>query len=247
MTTEWRDVLPEELGPLTLGRMLRRTDANGPLDAKIVILGVYPAATEWNMFSRGTVKLKLPTAVERFSFEPSSRSGGDLDRLYLGPDLLDLSRSECLMVDLMPYFFANTSKGKAGERCMWENVRLYCELTGETTAIQERPSEDELLKLCREMPGNQERLKYYLGRSTIKLLLTLGREAAAFVRGEQHGADGQQYLYSPPADVELFGVVTKVVHCVHPGNLQRKDKWKKSHAEWCRTTGRRLIREALGG
>jgi hypothetical protein len=243
MKSDWQTLLPEGRGPLTLGNALRRTDANGPRDAPIAILGVYPAATRWEIFSEGTVKLRLPVAVEERSFDPSSRSGGDLDRLYLSP--LDLPRTKCQMVDLMPYFFANIAKDSGADRSMWDNVQMYVKLTGASTAIEPRPPEDKLLDLCHSMPGNQDRLASYLGRKTIKLLITLGREPAAYVRGELHAEDGQKYLYNDPACVELFGNQVKVVHFVHPGNLQRRDTWKDRHNQWCQDHGRELVKAAL--
>jgi hypothetical protein len=228
MNANWHDQLPQVLGPLALNGTLHRTEANGSNDAPVTILGVYPAATKWEIFSQGDIKLKLPVEVEERSFDPQSRSGHDLDKLYLSP--LHLGRENCLILDLMPYFFANTAKDSDSGRSMWDNVQQYVGLTGVATVIAPRPAEDELLKLCKSMPGNEARLGHYLGRPSLKLLITLGRESAAYIRGHTRAEDAQAFLYTDPKHLDVFGRRVRVVHLVHPGNLQRKDTWRKKYS-----------------
>lgn len=242
MKTGWRQLLPDEIGKLPLGGILRRTDANGSVNSLIAILGVYPAATRWKIFSRKGTRLRLPLEVEARSFE-SSRSGDDLDTRYL--NLLGITRQDVLMLDLMPYFFANTAKTKTSPRSMWENVQKYTELTGDQTAVKPRPREDELLELCQTTPGNMDRLAEYLSTPSLGLLITLGREAAAFVRGYELATEGQQHLYADPEPMVLFGRTIRTIHLVHPGQLQRGNTWKERHEVWCKTTGRELMRSVL--
>jgi hypothetical protein len=243
MNNDWRKWLPDEIGKLPLGGVLRRTEANGSPQARIALLGIYPAATRWQTFARNGMTLKLPVEVESHSFESSSRSGGDLDIKYF--NLLGIARDDVLMLDLVPYFFANTSKAKVSSRSMWENIQVYTQLTGEKTAVQPRPAEDDLLQLCRTMPGNMDRLAEYLSSPELQLLITLGRESAAFVRGHEHAADGQQHLYADLDPIELFGRKIAVVHLVHPGQLQRGNEWKERNESWCKTTGRDLMKTIL--
>src|SRR2546430_13681302 len=103
MTSAWHAHFPDRLGDLPLGGDLLRTDPGGPADARVAILGVYPAATAWKHFEvkgRTAKLIKLPVCVERTSFEPTSRSGGDLDKAYL--DALGLVRDQVLLFDLWP-------------------------------------------------------------------------------------------------------------------------------------------------
>ncbi|MEX1138491.1 MAG: hypothetical protein WEF53_04000 [Bacteroidota bacterium] len=246
MNSDWRSLLPKELGPLPFDGVLTRTEANGSIDAPVTVLGVYPAAVQWRHFVRDGVRLNLPSKVEEHSFDPLSKSGSDLDKLYLQP--LGLSRGHILAVDLMPYFFANTAKDSKSHRSMWDNVRDYTRITGRKTAIEPRPPEDKLLQRCWSLPGNQSRLQEYIARKSARLLFTLGREAAAYVRGHNRAIDGQQYLYSKPKTLDLFDNSILTVHFVHPGNLQRSNngKWKTTHIDWCIESGRGFVKSVLG-
>jgi hypothetical protein len=160
---------------------------------------------------------------------------------------------------MMPYFFANTAKSKGNGRSMWENVERYYKATSAPTrVIQPRPKEDELISKCHSMPGNIERLQEFLGAPSTRLILTLGRESAAFVHGYPKAVQGQKHLYENDYSVvTLFGRSLRALHLVHPGNLQRGDKneygdgkrnkmsWLERHKEWCELVGRHLIARAL--
>jgi hypothetical protein len=243
MNVDWRNLIPADRGTLPLGGILRRTEANGAVNSPIVILGVYPAATKWETFSKDGIRLKLPVEVEARSFDPTSRSGGDLDRFYLEP--LGVVRTKLQIVDLIPYFFANTAKDKTSGRSMWDNIQEYERITGIKTSVEPRPSEDDLINLCRTMAGNKGRLTEYLGQGNLKLLITLGNETAAYVRGYTRAIDGQKHLYTEAFDIDLFGHLVPMVHLVHPGNLQRSSKWRKTNEDWCENTGRRMIQKVL--
>ena len=99
------------------------------------------------------------------------------------------------------------------------------------------------------MPGNRERLKSIVQSAiNLRLLFTLGNEAAAFVRGMNHAKEAQQYLYKPPEGkvLPVLGRDVCVVHLAHPGAYMRSGKWKRTHAAWCSQTGRRLVRQVMG-
>ena len=234
MNTEpatWEKLIPRRLGNLPLGGDLTRTDAGSSPSARIAILGVYPAATKWRIFKAKEHRLKLPNAVEKTSFEATSASGRELDETYLAP--LGLNRKAVFLFDMMPYFFANTSVGKNG-RSMWTNIEIYEKESGHKTAVRPRPEPDKLLVECREMPGNSDRLADYMQRCAPELLLTLGNEGAAFVRGDLVAKDAQPHLLGDPVEMEVLGVRTRVVHLPHPGIVMKNDDWRDRHGRWCR-------------
>lgn len=239
----WMQRLPAARGPLPLGGELLRTDAGGPADAPVALLGVYPAAMRLGRWTHEGRAYQLPVEVERTSFEPSSRSGRDLDGRYLEP--LGLSRSSVLLVDVWPYYLATTA-GRRG-RSMADNVRRYEEVTGVKTAVEARPSPDALLARARELPGNLDRLADVLGRPALRLLLTLGNEAAAFIRELHSAKSAQAFLYQPAAELEFLRRKLRVVHLTHPGNLMRKQsEWQGTHTSWCSGMGRSLVAQVLG-
>ncbi len=220
-----------------------RTDANGSTESPVAFLGVYPAATRLCRKSVGGKVLNLPLEVERRSFEETSRSGRDLDEHYLKP--LGLTREMVYLVDMMPYFLANTAVGKSG-RSMAENIRLYDrqQPAGRKLGIEPRAEPDALIDRCRTMRGNRGRLDHLLGSSRAKVLFTMGAEAAACARGFDTEKEGRAVLYAEPARLDVFGLVTTVYHLVHPGLLmraaKRRNAWVEKHEHWQRETGPRL-------
>jgi len=239
---DWQATLPDRAGVLPGGGVLRRTDPSGPAPATIAILGVYPALTGKRIFTIDGVRMTLPTEVEGLSFEAGSASGAEIDGNYLRP--LNLTRRDVFITDMMPYFLANTTRSSSG-RSMADNVRLYESSTGMNTGIEARPSPAKLVKLASEMPGNLDRLRDYLGQCEPRLLLTLGTEAAAFVRGMTFSAASRQVdelLYGQPVRTSFLGIDAQVVHLVHPHLfIKRNAKWMERHHEWCSTKGRHLV------
>ena len=185
----------------------------------------------------------LPTAVEARSFEPASRSGAHLREHYQQP--LGLDPEEVRTFDLIPYFFANTAVSEA--RSMWSNIEAYVTATGAACSVEPRPPPDELVRRAREMPGNEARLAEYFSAPGLRLLLTLGNEAAAWIRGVQRAADAQPLLYGAPEVMQIAGRAITVVHLTHPGSLMRNKAWRAQHASWCRDIGRALVAEHLAG
>ena len=240
--TDWRAHLPESIGDLPGGGVLRRTDPSGPAPATIAVLGVYPALTEKRIFTIDGVRVSLPTEVEGLSFEGGSASGAEIDGHYLHP--LSLTRRDVFITDMMPYYFANTKKSTSG-RSMADNVRLYESSIGTTTGIEPRPSSAKLVKLASEMPGNLDRLRDYFDRCKPCLLLTLGTEAAAFVRGMTFSAAYRQVdelFYGQPMRTSFLGIDAQVVHLVHPHLfIKRNAKWMNRHEAWCQASGRDLV------
>jgi len=248
MVESWEEMLPAVPSSLPLGGVLHRTDPSGARTAKIAFLGVYPAATKLDRWRHNGQTYQLPVGVERTSFDPESRSGTEVDARYLAP--LRLSRDDVLLFDMMPYFLANTSNSGNEARSMWSNVQLYERVTCTKTAVRPRPEPDELLVECERIPGNHERLKSIFRSATnLRLLFTLGNEAAAFVRCISHAKDAQKHLYEPPeggvrAVLGRTGVC--VVHLAHPGLLIKNTRWRQKHATWCEKTGQELVRKVLG-
>lgn len=240
----WRELLPARRGSLPLGGELVRTDASGPADAAVAILGVYPAATRLGRWEDESQVCNLPVEVERTSFEPASRSGRDLDTRYLAP--LGLARCSVRITDLWPYYLSTTVSGDNG-RSMADNVKRYEVATGMKTAVEPRPAPDVLLAQARELPGNLDRLAEVLGHPALRLLLTLGNEAAAFVRGLTSVRDAQDLLYQPVVELEFLGRTFRVVHLTHPGNLLRRESgWQQRHEVWCSGLGQSLVAQACG-
>lgn len=256
--TTWQTHIPEVNGILPGGKKLRRTDPSGACTAKIAFLGVYPAATEVKQISVAGKRLNLPTDVEHESFALGSASGREFEGHYLAP--LDLERREVMVTDMLPYYLANTSvlgEGKrtprkerakaAPRRSMADNVAAYEQAMRVQTGIKSRPPPNTLLKLASDMPGNHERLRWYFGQYSPKLLLTLGRESAAFVRGvtfDDAQAMGDELFYGGPMTRTFAGVRVAVVHLVHPHMfIKQIAKWTTKHREWCAETGRMLVSE----
>lgn len=96
------------------------------------------------------------------------------------------------------------------------------------------------------MPGNMDRLGDYMRQCEPELLLTLGSEAAAVVRGDLVAKNAQPYLMTKPVEMEVLGVRTRVLHLPHPGIVMKNDDWKERHARWCRDSGRGLVQTVIG-
>lgn len=235
----WEDLLPAVHGTLPGGADLRRTDAGGPAAAPLAILGVYPALTKKKQMTVGGTRMQLPTAVEASSFEPGSASGAELDDNYLTP--LGLTRGDVRITDLLPYYLANTTRSSSG-RSMADNIAIYERVTGVRTGIEARPSGHALLEKAHDMPGNLERLADVLGAT--RGILTLGTEAAAFVRGihfDEARKRVDDVLYADPVDVTFLGHTRRVVHLVHPHLfIKRNAKWIGRHRAWCEAWGSRM-------
>jgi len=242
----WQTLLPPTRGTLPNGQPVHRTDPSGNPEADIAIMGLYPAA-KVGQRTIGGQAMNLPVEVERTSFEHGvSESGRQIDDNYLTP--LGLTRDLVLLLDLLPYFLANTRGPK--DHTMADNLRLYEGLTGETLGIEARLPAAKMIKMAREMPGNLDRLRDYLGRCQPKLVLTLGVEVAAFVREEAFSRvsrEVKQYLYREPEVLNVLGIDTQVVHLAHPGILMsgRGADWRIQHDRWCEGAGRELVKSAL--
>jgi hypothetical protein len=178
----WQSLLPATRGTLPNDQPVWRTDPGGSFDAPVAILGVYPAGAVART-KVGDRVMNLPVRVEQTSFELGvSASAKELDARFLDP--LGLDRASVLTLDVMPYFLANTRKSKG--RSMADNLREAEAAFGGSFGIEARPAPEALVKLARQLPGNVARLTDFFGRSKARLLLTLGSEAAAFVRHETY-------------------------------------------------------------
>ena len=241
----WQTLIPATKGTLPNGQPVHRTDPSGNPEADIAIMGVYPAA-KVKLVSVGEKRkrMNLPVQVERTSFEDGvSASGRDLDDNYLAP--LGLTRDQVLLLDLLPYFLANT-RGKRG-RTMADNLKRYERLKGEQLGIDARPSPAKTVQMAREMPGNLARLADILGRGQPEVLLTLGVEVAAFVRDEtvsQVSKVARELFYQEPVRLDVVGAEVDVVHLAHPGILMAGKSgawWRARHQAWCTAEGQRLV------
>ncbi len=248
----WERLLPRDLGALPFRQRLTRTEPRGPTPAPIAIVGLYPAVTVKKRWSGGGGRW-LPFEVEARSFE-GSRSAAELETKFLAP--LGLDPSKVFLIDRYPYCLANAARGASG-RTMWDNIVAYQEVTKEDLAIRCRPSLDEMVDWCRDLPGNEERLAHWFGCCKPRLVITLGAEAAAFARryrGEGAVARARDDLYVDPTTSTAFGPSPlKVVHRAHPGILMRANggTWNRKHEEWCAGKGTvevaRAMREWVAG
>jgi len=238
----WEALIPSISGTLPEGAPLYRTDPSGSLTASVVILGVYPALTEKKQLTIAGTRMWLPTQVERHSFAQGSASGAEIDTHYLDP--LGLSRASVRLLDLLPYYFANTTKSTSG-RSMADNVAAYERATGQRTGIQARPNETTLVRLATEMPGNLDRLRHTLAQGAPRLLPTLGLESAAFIRGydfARANREVEQLLYGSAESLQVLGITLQVVHLAHPHLfIKKNEKWTTRHHAWCESTGRALV------
>jgi hypothetical protein len=242
----WEHLLPLARGVLPLGGTLRRTEPSGSCPAPIVVAGLYPAHTKMARYKCiDGATINLPSAVEERSFE-GSKSAMELVGRYLDP--LGLSRARVLALDIYPYFLANTHVGKNG-RSMWDNVQRFHAEAGVKTAVEGREPEDEMVRLCRTLPGNAERLAHYMRRCRPALVVTLGNEVAAYVRGYQVAAQAQHQLYGPPIESAALGFPTTIVHLAHPGLFLRRsaasNAWVARHDDWCAGRGKTLVQDAI--
>jgi hypothetical protein len=245
---QWEDLLPSIRGSLPSGSPVHRTDPSGSFASKLAISGLYPAGRVRPTMV-GNRRMNLPYQVERVSFEAGiSASANHIEQHYLEP--LGITREQVLMFDIMPYFMANTRVTDG--RSMADNFLEYERLTGKRLGVQPRPPEADLVRLARSMPGNVDRLKCILARSEARLLLTLGSEAAAFVRGEDYrsvNSRAAKLFYREPVLVDVLGVQIQVVHLAHPGLLMtaqaRAAGWVDRHDNWCRSVGRELVTRML--
>ena len=243
---DWKPLMPEVVGTLPGGGVLRRTDPCGPTPAPVAILGVYPALTAKRTFSVNGTRMTLPTAVEARSFDAGSASGAEIDDNYLAP--IGLDRARVFITDMMPYYLANTSTSSSG-RSMADNIRHFEQASGRTTGVQPRPPSGELVRLASTLPGNLDRLSSYFAACRPRVVLTLGTEPAAFLRGMTFAAASKQtdaLLYAAPIRLSVFGFEADVVHLVHPHLFIKKNaKWMTRHGAWCRSAGRALVAAAL--
>lgn len=236
----WEDLIPFDRGPLPWAPQYRfhRTNLGGNPEARIALLGVYPTLTAVIRYADGSQRYNLPKEFEEESFLPGSASGAEIAENYFKK--LGMKRTDVCIFDMMPYPFANTTCGKNG-RSMWTNIERYCQAHDTTSPIRPRPDPDALLYECRSMPGNQERLIEYLNPGTRQILITLGNEFAAYVRGYTRAKDGQPHLYGQPERIQLFGTNILIVNLAHPGIVMKNSDWRKRHLDWCENTGRALI------
>ncbi len=242
MNSSWLTLLPERLGDMPLGGDLLRTDAAGPATARVAFFGVHPAATEWKHATVDGQAVKLPVAVERTSFDPHSKSGEELFIKYLRP--LGLRRQSVLLLDLWPYFLASTRRD-SGRKSVAESIRDYEAFTGHKTAVEARPTGNDLLSRIQSAPGNMDRLRSIVGHAP-RLVLTLGNEAVAFVRGLERAAAGEEYLYRDPEDLEIASLSLRAtfVHLAHPSN--GKPALRERHEAWLLAKGPELVHRLDG-
>lgn len=243
--SRWEQQLPPERGILPLGGLLRRTDPNGACPAPVAIVGLYPALTRTARYTcKDGSAMLLPVEVEARSFE-GSKSASELATRYLEP--LGLVADDVFLVDLYPYYLANTAGGRKSGRSMWDNVQRYHFDCGGKTAVEGRPNNDSMVERCRNLPGNADRLAHYFDRCRPALVITLGNEVAAFARGYTSAVKAQADLYAAPTKSAVFGTATTIVHGAHPGLFIRggaRNPWLARHAAWCADSGRALVADA---
>ena len=242
----WEELLPTVIGTLPGGGPLIRTDPSARAPSPIAFLGVYPALTKQRQFVVGGVRMNLPVAVERESFEPASSSGGEVDQHYLQP--LGLRRKDVFIFDLVPYYLANITIGDSG-RSMADNVELYEAEQEIQTGIVRRPRGEGFLDLVRSMPGNIDRIQSYLAACQPKVVFTLGTEPAAFLRGlsfDEAAGRVDELFYAEPAAIEVLGHRFETVHLAHPRHFRNKTlKWTRRHESWCESVGRDDVADML--
>lgn len=230
-------MLRDVIGTLPSGEPLTRTRAGGPASAPVLALGVYPAVTATFRWTHDGLTRLLPKSTEATSFAPGSASGRAVDAHLLDP--LGLGRDDVAFTDLWPWLLANTRRAQSG-RSMADNVAAWEAATGQTTGLEPRPDPDVLVRRVRDDEAQCDRLRAELaGR---RLLLTLGLEPAAFVRGVRVAdLDPGEVLYAPPERLTVLDQTLDVVHLAHPAWWGREARWSKTHAFWASFVGPGVI------
>ncbi len=241
MEAAWEKLLPRYRGRLPGGGELVRTDPGGASKAHIAILGLSPDETRSRAVKLGRERLLLPAEVEARSFEGSA-SGVELREKVLLP--LGLRDDQVCLLHAYPYYLAS-DLGR-GDRSTWTQIRKWRAQSGETDDVQERPMPSKMAEACRALPGNLDRLADQLKRCQATLLLTIGAETAALVRGFDL-SDAQRSLYAPAETREVFGQNLVVVHLAWPGIFLSPlgAHWRARHEAFCAGEGAALVARQL--
>lgn len=227
--SDWRELLPGDLGPLPLAGRLVRTEPAGSPRAAIAVLGTHPGVVAWSWELVEGQRIRLPIAVEPTSFHPDSRNGAMLAENLLRP--LGLSREELYLLDMFPYYLASTGMDRRTGHSLWQTVQWFSRRRKVKHAVRPRPGPGDLLRWCREKPGYQERLRELLGSCAPGLVITLGPEPAALLRGCSV-AEAERAFYGEPERCEGLGLPLFAVHLAHPAGLRQTGRWLADHEAW---------------
>ena len=204
----------------------------------IMILGAYPSARFECIGKYPSVPvadLAAPFSGE-FYFDGrrfrTVRSSDELDSIYLDP--LGVSRDDCWITNLVKVFLF-----KLG------HIATYRAL-----GVKHPPCETRSMffKLAAH-PANLEWLSREIEIARPRLVVTLGAEVAAAIRGSRSATAGRKLLSADVHEVRIGETTVRTVHLAHPGIVMRKGKrnpWPELTAQHIQEL-RRSVPDLSGG
>ena len=179
----------------------------------LMIIGAYPSARFESIGRHTSVPVSdnaAPFANEfyfdgrRFRTVPSS---DELDSIYLKQ--LEIPREDCWITDLVKVFLF-----KPG------HIASYRALGVKHPPRETRSMFFELA--CH--PANLERLSREIEIAQPRLMITLGTEVAAAIRGLKSATAGRKLLSASVHDVKVGKSTVRTVHLAHPCIVMRRGK-----------------------
>ena len=186
---------------------------------------------------RDSIRLVLASESPGVALLPSPNRG-------LRPD-----ETEVFLIDLYLYYLATVVRGVTGSS-MRDGVRAYQKTEGKALEVEGHPEVDSMVRKCRDLTGNVERLAWWIDLCQPSLVITLGADVAAVARGDfEPGASARarDLFYKEAGVTKAFGKGTlRIVHCAHPGIQMREGAKERNdqHEKWCNGAGLKKIAAA---
>lgn len=164
-------------------------------------------------------------------------SGNVLETEILRP--LGLDPEAIAFTDAVPWFFVKGGKGSQGEAISMRFAPFAAEAGVHPGSLPSRPSEAELVRIATQT-ARRESLRDEILRAGAPLLITLGSEALAAVRGIANSVEGAQSAlqvdgYGAVGGVTVASRTMAFRPLAHPGLLRQipdANPWKKAHLHW---------------
>jgi hypothetical protein len=164
-------------------------------------------------------------------------SGDVLENEILQP--LGFDPEAIAFTDAVPWYFVKGGKGSQGAAIKKRFAPFAVELGLHPGSLPSRPSQADLVKIVTDTE-RRESLRDEITRAGAPLLITLGSEALAAVRGIAESVAGVQTTiqidgYGAVGEITVAGRTMAFRPLAHPGLLRQKhnkDPWKKAHLHW---------------